>query len=32
VLRLLSDELEHAMALAGRATIASIDQTLVRMV
>ncbi|PWT73705.1 MAG: alpha-hydroxy-acid oxidizing enzyme [Chloroflexi bacterium] len=32
VLRLLRDELEHAMALAGRATLASIDQTLVRMV
>jgi isopentenyl diphosphate isomerase/L-lactate dehydrogenase-like FMN-dependent dehydrogenase len=32
VLRLLRDELEHAMALAGRPTIASIDQTLVWMV
>ncbi len=31
VLSLLRDELEHAMALAGRPTIASIDHTLVRM-
>jgi isopentenyl diphosphate isomerase/L-lactate dehydrogenase-like FMN-dependent dehydrogenase len=31
VLRLLRDELEQAMALAGRTTIASIDRTLVRI-
>jgi isopentenyl diphosphate isomerase/L-lactate dehydrogenase-like FMN-dependent dehydrogenase len=31
VLSLLRNELEHAMALAGRPTIASIDQTLVKM-